>query len=202
MTTIALVAFDGFTDIDLLLPWDILNRVKAVGWQVHIVGLSSTHRSARGLSIQTHASLDTVANADVVLLVGGDGVRGCIRSPEFLGKLHLNPEHQLIGAQCSGALILGTIGLLKGQTATTYPTAAKELSGMGVEVVERSLVIHKNVATSGGCLSTLYLTAWILQQTVGMEEARRVLIDAAPVGECEVFVTAIEDVVTKALLQT
>jgi transcriptional regulator GlxA family with amidase domain len=201
MTTTALVAFDGFTDIDLLLPWDILNRVKAVEWQVNIIGLATSHRSARGLSIQTQAPLDTVEQADVVILVGGDGVRNCIRSQEFLEKLRLQPERQLIGAQCSGALILGTLGLLKGQTATTYPTAAQELRGMGVEVIEQPLVIHNNMATSGGCMSTLYLTAWILQQTVGFEEAHRVLLDAAPVGKSELFVSGIEDIVAKALQQ-
>jgi len=199
MTTIALVAFDGFTDIDLLLPWDILNRVKAVGWQVNIVGMSSTHRSARGLLIQTQAPLDTVATADVVLLVGGDGVRMCIHSQDFLDKLCLNPERQLICAQCSGALILGALGLLKGQAATTYPTAEKELSAMGVQVIERPLVIHDNIATAGGCLSTLYLIAWILQRTVGIAETRRVLADAAPVGESKMFVTAIENVVAASI---
>jgi putative intracellular protease/amidase len=34
---IAIVAFDDFTDIDVFLPWDLLNRVKERGWTVKIV---------------------------------------------------------------------------------------------------------------------------------------------------------------------
>ena len=46
---IAIVCFDNFTDIDVFLPWDLLNRVRLVGgisdWDVQLLGTEETHIS-------------------------------------------------------------------------------------------------------------------------------------------------------------
>ena len=52
MKTIAIVIFDGFTDVDLFLMRDILGRNR-VDWQVRIVGTKANHRSAHGLAVRT-----------------------------------------------------------------------------------------------------------------------------------------------------
>ena len=41
MTKIAIIGFDKFTDIDLFMPWDLLNRAKSAGakdWEIRILG--------------------------------------------------------------------------------------------------------------------------------------------------------------------
>ncbi|MEL4422390.1 hypothetical protein AAEH90_12450 [Shewanella algae] len=49
--TIAIVAFDEFTDIDLFLMWDIVGRIQN-DWQVKLLGSSKSHKSALGLEIE------------------------------------------------------------------------------------------------------------------------------------------------------
>jgi len=44
-----------------------------------------------------------------------------VKDEIFLETLHLDPNRQMIGAMCSGALILAALGLLAGKEATTYP---------------------------------------------------------------------------------
>ena len=183
MTRIALVAFDDFTDIDIHLAWDLLNRVDVPDWRVEIVGSASTHRSVSGVEIATHAGLDSCRHADAVLFGSGKGSRKCIASREFLDAFSLDPARQLIGSQCSGALILASLGLLEGGPATTHTLARAELEALGVSVVDAPLVVRGNVATAGGCLASVYLASWVVERLAGREQREKVLRAVAPVGE-------------------
>jgi putative intracellular protease/amidase len=70
LKTIALVAFDQFTDIDLFLMWDILGR-NTGDWHVRILGSSPIVRSAHGLPVSVHGPLSEANSADAVLFVSG-----------------------------------------------------------------------------------------------------------------------------------
>lgn len=195
MTLLSIVVFDDFSDIDLVLPWDIFSRIKRHDWKVKVVGMGSTHRSTLGMLVKTDERLDTVAKSDVVLIIGGEGSRARVHDPEFLECLNLNPQRQLIGAQCSGALILAALGLLEGRTATTTPFATLEMEAAGVQLQQRPLVVHGNIATAGGCLASLYMTAWILYRCVGAAETKQIFAQVAPVGDDE-FWAVIDRAVT------
>ncbi len=56
MKQIAIVIFDDFTDIDLFLMWDILNRNK-IDWQIKILGTKEQHRSTHGLLVPTQGHI-------------------------------------------------------------------------------------------------------------------------------------------------
>ncbi|VVN56821.1 Isonitrile hydratase [Pseudomonas fluorescens] len=184
MTLLSIVVFDDFSDIDLTLPWDILSRVKRRDWKVNIVGMEATHRSTLGVQVKTDERLDTVAKSDVVLIIGGEGSRVRVKDLEFLECLKkLEPGRQLIGAQCSGGLILTALGLLEGRTATTTPFATLEMEAAGIQLQQRPLVAHGNIATAGGCLASLYMTTWILYRCLGATETRQIFSQVAPVGD-------------------
>src|SRR5262245_10866827 len=118
----SIVIFDQFTDIDLFLMWDLLNRVRLLDWEVRIVGEKSHHTSTTGLITATHDSIEAANQSDVVLFVSGLGTRTLMRNEAWLSRFNLDPERQMIASVCSGALLLAALGLLKGKTATTYPT--------------------------------------------------------------------------------
>src|SRR5262245_13540103 len=126
---IALIAFDDFTDLDLFLHWDILNRVKVFGekpdWTVRILGTQETHRSAFGLPIPISGPVELVSEADGVILCSGRGTRPLLKDQAYLRRLRLDPRRQVIGAQCSGSLLLGALDLLKGVEVTAYPPILK-----------------------------------------------------------------------------
>src|ERR1700684_3630771 len=121
MTKIAIIAFDKFTDIDVFMPWDLLNRAKAAGandWDVRILGKSEHVTSVAGLKIPTHGRLEETKQSDVVIFASGVGIEDALKDAEFMGALHLDEERQLIGSMCAGAVILAEKGLLKGRKAT------------------------------------------------------------------------------------
>jgi transcriptional regulator GlxA family with amidase domain len=180
---IAIVIFDKFTDIDLFLMWDLLNRVRIPGWEVKILGEREAHLSATNIEIKTHAPLEEANDADAVLFVSGQGTRDRIADENWLAKFNLSPERQLIGSICSGSLILAKLGLLKGKTATTYPTSKNVLEGLGIEVVEKPFVAHGKTATAGGCLAQQYLIHWVIENLADKSWADLVVKAIQPVGE-------------------
>ena len=154
---IAMLAFEGFTDVDLFMPWDLFFRVKDPTyaayrgeWDVRICADQPRLASYSGLAIDRHAPLAWVREADAVFIVSGPGSRLKIKEPAFLAALQLDPSRQVIAAIDSGVLILAALGLLEGLSATTYPSVFAELEAMGVTTERRPLVIHGNLATGGG----------------------------------------------------
>lgn len=183
MSKISIIVFDKFTDLDLFLMWDLLNRVRIAGWEVKILGENEKHVSATGIEIKTHGAIEEANFSDAVLFVSGQGARAKMVDKNWLSRFYLNPERQFIGSICSGSLILAALGLLDGKTATTYPTSKATLESFGVEVVEKPFVAHGNVATAGGCLAQQYLIGWIIENLADKEWRDLVLKAIQPVGE-------------------
>lgn len=185
---IAMVAYDGFTDVDLFMPWDLFYRVKEPtyaaypgAWDVRICADTPRIASYSGLVIDRHNGLDWATGADAVFIVSGPGSRVKIKDPAFLAALRLDPARQRIAAIDSGVLVLAALGLLDGLTATTYPSVFGELEAMGVATGRRPLVVHGNIATGGGCLATQDLAAWIVEGLIGAEVARSIVDSVAKV---------------------
>jgi transcriptional regulator GlxA family with amidase domain len=195
---VTIVAFDDFTDLDLILIWDLLNRVHLPNWSVRIAGESNFHRSMTGLTVPIHGPVTEANAADAVLFTSGKGTRVKIQDSEYLSRFDLKPERQLIGSICSGALILAALGLLEGKRATTYPSAKPILEQYGVEVVEQPIVIEGNVATAGGCLAGQYLAGWVIERLVGKAISEAVITSCQPVGEGLRFETEVEAVMVSA----
>src|ERR1700709_645838 len=145
MKKAVIVAFDKFTDIDIFLTWDLLNRVKRRDdeFVVKIVGTETSHRSSCGLDLATHGLIEECNDADLVFFGSGTGVRDVIKDEAYLDRFRLNPDQQIICSMCAGALIIAALGHLKGLSATTYPTVFDLLRGYGVDVLEdKHLVTH------------------------------------------------------------
>lgn len=185
MKTIAIVAFDRFTDIDVFLAWDLFNRFSRVdkSWQVKIVGTSASHMSSTGIAVDAHAGIELCNEADVVFFASGAGTRALIKDPVYLSQFHLDPERQIICSMCSGSLILAALGLLDGITATTYPSVIEELRAFGVEVENKDLVVHGNIATAAGCLAAIDLVGFVIERLAGEEMRDKVIASVQPVGK-------------------
>jgi transcriptional regulator GlxA family with amidase domain len=179
---IAIITFENFTDLDLFLPWDLLNRVKDRGWSVRILGDKPEHRSVAGLTIPMHGYVAEANMADVVLFTSGPTTRQKYLEKEYLRTFRLDPGKQLIGSMCSGSLILGALGLLKGKEATTYPIARTLLEELGVTVVDRSFVKSGNIATAAGCLAGVELAGWVIEENAGKNVRDTVTQSVMPVG--------------------
>jgi transcriptional regulator GlxA family with amidase domain len=179
---IAIVGFDGFTDVDVFLPLDLLKRVDVQPWRVRILGDAEKITSITGLSIPTHGRLEEAEQANAVLVASGPGLRAKLDDATFIAALKLDPSRQLVGSMCSGALLLAKLGLLEGKRATTYPTQRKRLEALGVRVEEQPFVREGNVATAAGCLAAVDLVGWIIEELAGVAQREMVVRSVQPVG--------------------
>src|SRR5258706_8336504 len=60
---VAILAFDGFTDIDVFLAWDLFNRVDTTPWKVAILADTPRVTSIAGLPIPAHGPLSDLPKA-------------------------------------------------------------------------------------------------------------------------------------------
>jgi transcriptional regulator GlxA family with amidase domain len=186
MKKAAIVAFDNFTDIDIFLAWDLLNRVKHrdKDFRVKIVGIEASHRSVRGLDVATHGLIEECNDADLVFFGSGVETRNLIRNESYLKRFKLNPDKQIICSMCSGALIIAALGHLKGLSATTYPTTFELLRSYGVEVIEdHHLVTNGNIGTAAGCLAAVDLIGWAIEKMYNEQVKQDVIASVLPIGQ-------------------
>ena len=185
---IAILAFDGFNEIDSLVAFNILNRVRRPGWRVSIAGPVAKPRSMNGLVVEAQASLEEACGADAVLVGSGVGTRGVVADAALMARLELDPGRQLLGAQCSGTLILAKLGLLDGVPACSDTVTKPWVEEAGIEVLDRPFAARGNVATAGGCLASAYLAAWFIARLADVDAAQAAIRHVAPVGEKDDFV--------------
>ena len=105
-----------------------------------------------------------------------------------MADLRLDPSRQLLGAQCSGTLVLAKLGLLDGVSACTDVTTKPWVEEAGVTVLNQPFFAKGNIATAGGCLASQYLAAWMIAKLADIDSAQRALHYVAPVGEKDEYV--------------
>lgn len=192
---IAVLTFEGFNELDSFVAAGILNRMRPKGWKAFITCPAQSVTSMNGVTVQAERPLEFAATADAVLFGSGVRTREIARDPALLARLRLDPARQLIGAQCSGTLLLAKLGLLGDAPACTDLTTRPWVVEAGVRVLEQPFHAAGNVATAGGCLASQYLAAWVLLRGGSREEAEAAIHYVAPVGQKDEYVTrAIEAV--------
>lgn len=93
----------------------------------------------------------------------------------MLSRIVLDPARQLVGAQCSGTLLLAKLGLIGNLPACTDLITKPWVIEAGVEVLDAPFVAHGNVATAGGCLASQYLAAWMIARMASLRDAEEII---------------------------
>jgi transcriptional regulator GlxA family with amidase domain len=186
---IAILTFEGFNELDSLIALGILNRVRKPNWRVSLACPTARVRSMNGVVIEAQASLSEVTEADAVIVGSGMQTREVVADAVLMSQLRLDPSRQLLGAQCSGTLVLAKLGLLDGVPACTDLITKPWVEEAGVAVLDKPFFARGNVATAGGCLASQYLASWVIARLVGIEAARSAMHYVAPVGEKEQYIS-------------
>lgn len=185
---IAILTFEGFNELDSFIASAMLNRVKQPELKALIVSPSERVTSMNGVVVHSQAPLSFAREAEGVIVGSSIHTRDLVRTPSLMAELQLDPARQVIGAQCSGALVLAKLGLLGNVPACTDTRTKPWVEEAGVQVLEQPFVAHGNVATAGGCLGSHYLAAWMIARLAGWEAAERVVHYVAPVGQKREYV--------------
>lgn len=185
---IAVLTFDGFNELDSFIAAAILNRLKVKGFAAYITSPTPEVTSFNGVTVQRQRPLEFAGEADAVLIGSGMRTLEFAADKDLLSAIVLDPARQLVGAQCSGTLLLARLGLLGDLPACTDLTTKPWVVEAGVQVLDQPFVAHGNVATAGGCLASQYLAAWTIARLASLRDAEEAIHYVAPVGEKQTYV--------------
>ena len=193
---IAVLTFDGFNELDSFVAFAILNRMKAKGWAAYITSPTEEVASMNGVVVRRQQPLEFAAEADAVVIGSGTKTRDLAADADLLSRITLDPSRQLIGAQCSGTLLLAKLGLIGDLPACTDLVTKPWVVEAGVDVIDAPFVAHGNVATAGGCLASQYLATWLIARGASLRDAENALHYVVPVGEKALYIERALSVVT------
>ncbi|TYB40279.1 AraC family transcriptional regulator [Micromonospora sp. AP08] len=180
---VAVITFDGFNELDSFIAAALINRCRKDGLAAFITTPTPVVTSMNGVEVTGQRPMEFVTEADIVLIGSGVRAREVVADDQMLSRLPLDPTRQLIGAQCSGALVLARLGLLDSMPACTDMKSRPFVEACGVTVLDAPFHAEGNIATAGGCLASQYLATWVITRTLGEGAARDVIGYVAPVGE-------------------
>jgi transcriptional regulator GlxA family with amidase domain len=148
---IAILTFEGFNELDSLIALGILNRIKRPDWRVSLACPTPRVRSMNGVVLERQATLEEASAADAIIVGSGMQTREVVADAGLMGQLQLDPARQLIGAQCSGTLVLAKLGLLDGVSACTDLTTKPWVQEAGVGVLaSRAPTAHREGSRASG----------------------------------------------------
>lgn len=186
---IAILTFEGYNELDSLIALGVLNRIRSDDWRVTIATPTARVTSMNGVTVEQMTSLEEAVEADAVIVGSGIATREVVETPAIMQILGgLDPSRQLIAAQCSGALVLAKLGLLRDVPACTDLVTKPWVIAAGVRVLNQPFFAKGNIATAGGCLASQYLAAWVITRLLGRDEAEAALHYVAPVGEKQDYI--------------
>ncbi|MGK5732269.1 DJ-1/PfpI family protein [Streptomyces sp. URMC 124] len=173
--TVALLLFEGFTALDAIGPYEVLCRlpgVRVVTVGAHRAGPVRTDTGE--LSIVAERAMAEVTSADVLLVPGGV-VDAAAADPAVRSWVRrIDRGTTWTASVCTGAMILGAAGLLRGVRATTHWAARKVLEEYGAVVTEQRVVEHGKVITGAGVSAGIDMGLRLASRLAGEEVARAV----------------------------
>jgi len=142
--------FEGLDQIDLTGPFEVLSRIPNSTYRIYAKTAGAV-RDVRGLRLTPDATLAEAPPLDVLHVPGGFGQEAFMEDPEVLGWI----RQQAGGASsifsvCTGALLCGAAGLLKGRRATTHWASFNLLPFFGAIPVNERVVVDGSYVFAAG----------------------------------------------------
>jgi cyclohexyl-isocyanide hydratase len=172
--TVGMVVFPNLTQLDLTGPYEVFARMPDTTVRL-IAATMAPVRSERGLTIVPDTTFDRVPALDILFAPGGVGVNAMMEDETLLGFLRLHGEQaRYVTSACTGALLLGAAGLLRGYRATTHWLSLDLLRAFGAEPVEERVVIDRNRITGGGVTAGIDFGLVIASELFGRAVAEEI----------------------------
>ena len=169
-----LLAFPGVQQLDLTAPYEVFASTE--GAEVHLVWKdTSPIISATKLVLQPTTTFADCPQLDVICVPGGSGINALLEDDAVLAFLRETAATaRFVSSVCTGSLVLGAAGLLKGKKATSHWNAIDFLAGFGAIATPGRVVRDGNIFTAGGVTAGIDFGLTIVAALCGQEEAESV----------------------------
>ena len=199
---IAMLLYPGLTLLDLIGPQTVFSWFA----NIHLVWKTKDLvRSDTGIGVMPTDSFETCPrDLDILFVPGGFGQQQHMNDAEvlrFLADRGSNAKY--VTSVCSGSLLLGAAGLMKGYKATSHWAAREGLSAFGAIPTEARVVVDRNRITGGGVTAGIDFGLVVLAKLRGDDAAKLTQLameyDPAPPFQCGSPASAGPTVVQQAM---
>ena len=168
---IGMLLYPGLTLLDLIGPQTVFSWFANTHlvWKTMDPVVSDT-----GIRVQPTGTFESCpSKLDVLFVPGGFGQQQLMDDVEALAFLaDRAAESKYVTSVCSGSLLLGAAGLLKGYKATSHWATRDALSAFGAEPVDARVVVDRNRITGGGVTAGIDFGLVLLAKLRGDEAAK------------------------------
>jgi transcriptional regulator GlxA family with amidase domain len=173
---VVVLLFEGITALDAIGPYEVLARVPDVDvrFAARTPGLihSATHSP---LTLVADYALDDAPRPDILVVPGGPGqavVCGDETVLNWIRSAHASTRWTT--SVCTGALLLGAAGILRGVRATTHWMSLDALREFGAEPVSQRVVVTGKIITSAGVSAGIDMALQLVALAWGEQSAQMI----------------------------
>ena len=171
---IGFILFPEVTQLDMTGPYEVFTRLPDA--KVHLVWKSREPVTATGgmqiLPTMTYADCPQL---DLICVPGGTGMNPLLTDAETLDFIRSQAKGaRYVTSVCTGALVLGAAGLLKGKRAVTHWMSREMLAAFGATPVIDRVVVDGNVITGGGVTAGIDFALVVVAQAFGRDVAESI----------------------------
>jgi len=181
---IGMLIFPRLTQLDMTGPYEVLARLPNT--KVHLVAHTlDPVKTDRGMMIVPSMTFADCPQLDLIMVPGGPGQQDLMEDATVLEFLRRQAKAaKYVTSVCTGSLVLGAAGLLKGKRATSHWAAIDHLKLLGAIPVSEKVVIDGNIITGAGVTSGIDFALAVAAILEGEEVARQIQLqieyDPAP----------------------
>ncbi|HUC72838.1 MAG TPA: DJ-1/PfpI family protein [Stellaceae bacterium] len=179
-----MLVFPNLTQLDLTGPYEVLARLPDAETRLLWKDLEPV-RSEHGLTILPDTTFTDCPPLDLVLVPGGAGINPLLEDEEVLAFLRrATAGARYVVGICTGSLVLGAAGLLRGKRAGTHWMSRDLLRAFGAEPVAARVVVDGNLFTGGGVTAGIDVALAVAAEIAGQATAEAIQLgieyDPAP----------------------
>jgi cyclohexyl-isocyanide hydratase len=171
---IGMLIFPRLTQLDMTGPYEVLARLPNT--QVDLVARTlAPVTTDRGMQIVPTVTYETCPPLDVVMVPGGPGQQDLMEDEATLAFLRKQAATaKYVTSVCTGSLVLGAAGLLKGRRATSHWAAIEHLALLGAIPMSEKVVVDGNIVTGAGVTSGIDFALTLAAILEGEQVAREI----------------------------
>ena len=171
---IGILVFPGVQQLDLTGPYEVFASLPNA--TVHLIWKDRAPiTSATGLVLGPTMTFGACPALDVICVPGGGGVNALLQDKEVLSFVRAQgAKARYVTSVCTGSLVLGAAGLLKGRKATTHWASHDFLAKLGATPVKARVVRDGNLITAGGVTAGIDFGLAVVAELAGKEHAQAI----------------------------
>lgn len=167
---VAFILYDGMTALDWIGVYDALVRLPDLSWD--LCSPTAEVRDGKGARFLPTRVAEPLSGYEMVVVPGGFGSRALMNDAGFLAWLSTAAPCRWKISVCTGALLLGAAGFLRGRAATTHPSAFELLRPFCASVSDQRIVEEGDVITARGVTASIDLGLYLCEKLAGRDTAQ------------------------------